>query len=234
MVKSYNTTGSNIVLLTNVYACLGTVWKICDNSLKCAGVSNDHRDKKNNALVGFLQLDLYSFAPTLPRSIEHFFPNLQSLKVMFGSLQKISSDDLRYPKLKVLHLGRNKIRTLDKDLFVHTPKLIFVGFENNQIATVGYKLFDSLKDLRVLYMWGNDCVTEGAFSTLAYMKELINKECKPSEITKREEPVKDPPVDESKENSVPNYKDCQKYFPIKLDGPRRAMNKMTEKYFVFD
>lgn len=219
MFKTFNTIGRNLTLLTNVYACKGTVWTICDNSVKCLGVSNNHHPGKHNYLVDFLEIMLYSFGPTLPKYIHNFYPNLLGLKVTFGSLERISSDDLQYPKLKVIHMGSNKLRSLDKDLFIHTPDLIFVGFENNQIASVDYKLFDSLTNLHTISMWGNVCVKR-YFSNIKYMMKIINSRCRSNDIMKTEEPDNILLVDELKRHLVssPSYRDCRKYFLFALDS----------------
>lgn len=215
-----------IVLLTNVYSCKGTIWTICDNSLKCLGVSNDHLPGRYNAHVSYLEIPLYSFGPRMPTSIEQFFPNLEGLQIKYGSLETISSDDIRYPKLKVLHIRNNKLKSLEKGLFIHTPNLIFVGVESNHIARVAYDLFEPLKMLHTIYIFKNPCKI-GYWVDIVEMKRQINYQCgcKTYKVTKRNMQQEVSLADVSKgEYSDATYRDCRKYFEnIKLDI-RRVLN----------
>lgn len=213
----------DLILLSNLYLCQGKVWTICDASPDCLGVSNDHLPLKEDHMVEFLELRLYSYGPRMPKFIENFFPALLGLNVPFGSIEHISSDDLKYPKLKVLHMQHNKLKTLVSDLFRHTPELIFVGLENNKIFSVGHYVFDSLNRLSVLLLKRNVCIDGEAYTiqnpnSIVELKKRIYSQCEPANDIEDDLHSKELLEDELQTNSVAPYKDCQKYFSIKLDG----------------
>lgn len=94
-----------------------------------------------------------------PRKLEEIFPHLNAIRIFHCELQEIKSEDLKPfgKNLKKLFLGRNEIKILESDLFVHSPKLESFGVRENQILTVEDGTFKNVPELMMLDMGNNPC-----------------------------------------------------------------------------
>lgn len=239
ILPDYREHSNKTIFMSNVYQCDGKIWTICDKSPICIGVSNDHQAGKTNYHVDFLELLLYNYGPRIPIGINKFFWNLRGLKMPYGTIEEISSDDLRYPRLQTLYLGHNRIRTLDSDLFKHNKHLLFIGLENNQITNVGSQIFDNLKALMVVYLTNNPCTNNRSYGTafninlpggekLDSYKYNVRRNCPETQqmidrVKERQFNADEDKEDESlavrsdtsegvDDTPLANYNECQKYF----------------------
>lgn len=140
------------LLTTPVYAAFeALVDTSCDHTNVVVGVSNNHMAGMQTYNVEMIYFKGLQKIPRVPSGLEHFYPNLLTFRIPFCELEDISSEELRYPRLKHAYLSYNKLKKLDGDLFKHTPLLEFLGVENNNIRTVGWFIFDHLSNLNIVY-----------------------------------------------------------------------------------
>lgn len=124
-------------------------------------IEGKHLSGKTNYDVDYLSI--IGFLPIIPRKITDFFPNLTGLAFYNTSLKSISAGDLEpFTKLLVLYAYRNKLVTIDGDLFKHTPWIRWIGFSENQIQRVGSDLIKNLHSLEEIYFLFNPCVNTSA------------------------------------------------------------------------
>lgn len=150
---------------TPVYSSFSAeVVRSCDHAGVVVGVSNNHMAGKTRYNVELLYFKNYGKIPKIPGDIEYFYPNLLTFSIPFAELEEISSEDLRYPRLKFLYLSHNKLTRLPGDLFRHTPHLEFIGLESNPIKSIGWYIFDNLNSLSTVYAGPKNvmCVDFGA------------------------------------------------------------------------
>lgn len=151
----------------------------CDQRGSVVGVPNNHMAGKNSYHVEQLLFAIYQKIPRIPGDINYFYPNLLTFRMPFCELEEINSEDLRYPRLMHLYIGNNKLKKLDGDLFKHTPSLVFLGMESNNIQTLGWFIFDNLNNLNIVYAFGpNMCIDNGGRNRnqiLDFMKRILSK-----------------------------------------------------------
>lgn len=134
-------------------------------------VNGDHWIGKNHNNVKVLSV-IDDELNRIPTGIADFFPYLIGLQWFRGNLMEISGDDLRpFPDLRVLRIENNKLYVLDSNLFMHTPKLQWLGFGNNILQHVGLNLLSDLNDLTGAYFQKNPCIDMNA-GTLEEIQEL--------------------------------------------------------------
>lgn len=106
----------------------------------------------------------------------NFFPNLNSIWIHDSGLREITKNDLKkYPQLRVLKLRSNKIKVIEKNLFVYTKNLEVVDFMNNQIFHIDPKAFSSLNELIILDMRVNDCGEDLIYGEKINLKKIVKK-----------------------------------------------------------
>lgn len=171
---------SNEHFLGSVYAAwLVIVSDKCDKSNEVVGVSNKNHMKGMTRIDVEMVLFEYQQLLQIPRGIEYFYPHLLALRLPFCQLESVSQDVLKYPKLKFLYLGHNKLKHLGKDLFINNPRLEFVGLESNSIVKIGSSIFDSLTHLKLVYSAFNKCIDSSAANKneISKLIEKIKKHC---------------------------------------------------------
>lgn len=173
-------------LVVDEYSCDGMISRHCDKSHDIVAVSKNHLKGKTRKDVVMLFLSNQTLSK-LPKNLDKFFPNLSALDARHMGLKEISSEDLNYPRLKVLYLGHNKLTTLSNDLFKNTPKLELFAFEYNEIKQIGGNTFNSLRHLKYLYPGHNVCTNLEAtddVDTIKKYKLQFRKTCASKVIRK--------------------------------------------------
>lgn len=94
-----------------------------------------------------------------PKNIDHKFPNLTAISIINSKLREIHQMDLKvFPELRYLSLKGNEIQVIEKNLLELNPKLEVVSFNHNHIKHIDPKVFDGLKDIKVLQLALNTCL----------------------------------------------------------------------------
>jgi hypothetical protein len=110
-----------------------------------------------------------------PRGIETFFVNLVSVTIHDCGLTEIRKADLQgLTKLEFLILYKNSIVTIEKDLFIYNPQLMFIDLSENKIASLeDVAVFDSLANLNYLFFYNNVCASGTAHEDKIEVEKLI-------------------------------------------------------------
>jgi hypothetical protein len=91
-------------------------------------------------------------------NVGFFYPNIEVFACNYCEIISIERSDLKqFPKLKVLELYDNKIRSIPGDLFQDTPEVVSFEFTSNKIAGIGKGFFEHLKKLISFHMGDNSC-----------------------------------------------------------------------------
>lgn len=123
---------TTIGAIGDVYGCDATWVQVGEESPILGGVSGNNLPGKDFTDVEHLNVETYP--DFIPKGVELYFPDLQSLRWFRTNLSAISKDDLKpFPRLSVLYLPINQILVLDGDLFSLTPNLRWISFIQNQL-----------------------------------------------------------------------------------------------------
>lgn len=134
-----------------------------ENPTTVTGISGAHMAGKHNADVKGFYINNFEYLTTIPRGLENYFPSLELLQWFGGSISLINSGTFQpFRNLSYVELSRNKLVTLDGNLFQHTPKLRHIHFSNNLLAHVGHGLLTTLTDLTAAEFHANPCVDTAA------------------------------------------------------------------------
>lgn len=171
-MASFETYSREIVLEYKVY----TSWNAmishhCHETDEVVAVSNKHMKQKSTIDVEQIKFKPFQNIPAVPSGLEYFFPNLVIFRIPYCNLEKITSNDLRYPKLKYLQLSYNKLTRLDSDLFRNNPLLEFIGLDSNKLTNIGFYILEPMNNLKLIYAAYNACIHETA-STPKLIKEM--------------------------------------------------------------
>lgn len=126
----------------------------------------------------------------MPKGIENFFPQIESILLEKSNLKELKKEDLaRFPKLKVLYFTGNDLETLESNLFEANPDIKVMWFNKNKLRFIGENILMPLQKLTYASFGNNICIDLVAglrdeFSTL--IEELHNR-CKPPQVTTLEE-----------------------------------------------
>jgi hypothetical protein len=117
-----------------------------------------------------------------------FFPYIRAFQWFNSNLWLISAQDLRqFPNLILLSLSKNKITTLESDVFKFTPRLILINFDNNLLFHVGDDFLETVRYLSKAYFRSNPCFNDYELtpSAVRRLNERIPEACPmlPEEVT---------------------------------------------------
>lgn len=101
-----------------------------------------------------------------PKGLDKFFPNLEAIQLLHSPLKTIEQADIRPfgSKLKKFILGGNQIESLDSDLFEYNSELRWIGFQENNLKSVGKNILRPLKKLQRAYFDDNECIDKAAMN----------------------------------------------------------------------
>ncbi|CRL03192.1 CLUMA_CG016786, isoform A [Clunio marinus] len=139
--------------VTFIYTCTGRIDFIGDPK-NVSNVSQNHIEGRNNidVLGIFVENQTLGF---LPRNIDNFFPNLESLVFRHTRIENLFPSDLRvFPNLIQIDLRGNFIRQLDFHFFKNNLRLSAISFNCNPLNHIGHGVFDVLDELTSLWTPG--------------------------------------------------------------------------------
>jgi hypothetical protein len=155
----------------------------------------------------------------MPKGIENYFLNLKAIYIINSNLASISPSDLPFPKLVYFFPQSNKISSVDGNLFVNNPKLIRIGFNNNEIQHVGRDLLTGLKDLKYVDFRVNPCINKEA-NTPEEIQELNRQlpiSCPPL--------VTDPPTTSTTISTTTEFNVCSSGCADQIETVRDEMKE---------
>lgn len=125
-------------------------------------VNGEHEEGQTHSNVRMVYANKQTEPCKLPKDMKNFFPDLDGIKWVHGSLRTIDADDLDFPNLDLLDLLDNKLVSLPSDLFMNSPKLQWIQFDDNAIVHVGRKIFDALEEIETIRFRSNPCMNSMA------------------------------------------------------------------------
>ena len=88
-----------------------------------------------------------------PRGVPNLFQGIVKLELRGCGLKEICRKDLQgLGSLRSVDLSHNKLRRLPDDLFIDTPQLEWISFENNLLVSFTSKLLDPIEDNRMEFV----------------------------------------------------------------------------------
>jgi len=168
---------TNVYWESNLYTC--QVTKAYGVNATLTAIKGTHLSGKTNEDVQGLELiDVYSF-DQIPINLDHFYPNLIAIEFSKGNLSSVTANDLKpFSNLKILSIWKNKIVTIEGDLFRFTPNIQWIYFNNNMITSVGSDLLSELSNLTYANFGYNPCISTvatGGAEIESLKTELLNK-----------------------------------------------------------
>jgi hypothetical protein len=153
----------------------------CDISKIVVGVSENHMKNHTNEDVKMLTCRIFQNVTIFPYEIEKFFPNLETLRVSFLGLERISKHELKYPKLKHLYVGMNMLNFLSRDTFEYTPNLEYLSFARNSLVYIEPRTLNGLSKLRIVAATMNSCLGTHPVAVgteqIKQLKEELDQKC---------------------------------------------------------
>lgn len=116
----------------------------------------------------------------IPEHLSRVFINLLQLTFDSTGFKSITASDLKpFPQLKILQIINGKVKTLESDLFKHTPNLELIEFTGNQIAYIGNDILNNLPALQEFYVSQNLCIDQNAVTSeqLSLLAPQLNSLC---------------------------------------------------------
>lgn len=133
-----------------------------DGSTSLIQVNGEHAEGQTHSNVRMVYANKQTEPCKLPKDMKNFFPNLDGIKWVHGSLSTIDAEDLDFPNLDLLDLLDNKLVSLPSDLFRNSPKLQWIQFDDNAIVHVGRNFFDALEEIKSIRFRSNLCMNSMA------------------------------------------------------------------------
>lgn len=166
---SCNITNLNLNHVNNVNVCFAASSLTITNDDKKINLINPDRKKIDGFFVRNAQID------KMPSFDNKVALNLLVLHVERSKLKELTQDNLKLMvDLQSLDLSGNLIEKLENSPFEFNKKLIFINLQQNKITYIELGTFNSLQDLKHLYLLNNICYTMGSNSkTKDDVKKLI-------------------------------------------------------------
>lgn len=160
-------------------------------------MTGNHYEGFSNEDVILLEVADHSLH-VLPLGIIDFFPNLVGLRWFDGRLTSLTADDLEpFSKLRAVDFGRNRLTSIDGDLFRHNQDLDWLFFDENRLEHVGHDLLTSFPHLRRADFRMNPCIDVNANTTelIAELNLQLPISCPPLEEETTNAPTTLEPVE---------------------------------------
>ncbi|OQV21313.1 Relaxin receptor 1 [Hypsibius exemplaris] len=130
---------------------------------------------KGNHSIRWLDLRKNKLQLAKPDMFKYLGPTVMQLELDSNLITELTNETLKYftTKLWALSLARNKISTLNDDIFAHL-NLSELILSSNEITSFPPRLFSGLRHLRDLHLAGNKVryIPENLFDGLEHLREL--------------------------------------------------------------
>jgi hypothetical protein len=144
-----------------IYICSATITSPANSSV-IESVEGKHLSGMSNVNVNGFRLERQSLSE-IPRNLADLFPNLKAIDFNSNQISMISAIHLQpFAELFWLRFYKNKIVSIDGDLFQHNTKLKNIGFSYNLLQEVGVNLLGNLPLLEKVDFRNNPCISDWA------------------------------------------------------------------------
>lgn len=174
--------------IQNIYVCTARVIVVGDLR-NVTDVSQNHMTGRTNDDVKGISIRGQTLR-FVPRNIDAFFPNIESLFVQQSQIQELFSKDLKnLPNLREVNMDGNLIEVISADLFEENQNITGISFSLNPMKHIDYKAFEKLPNLTTLFFSNSLCISHQAWNNRAEVLRMIFLllvNCPPSfEMTER-------------------------------------------------
>jgi len=173
------------ILVEQTYFCVAqNDLNIYDPNTKVSKINGNNLITKSSSFITGLSIDNKK-TQYIPSNLGEKFTDLIALRIKNGRLKELVQEDIKsLTKLKYLNLDDNDIENLENDLFEYNKKLELIWFSKNKIKNVGSAVFDNLKSLGNLDLFGNKCITRRASfaGSVLLLLEQVKQNCSKLEL----------------------------------------------------
>lgn len=160
--------------LQNVYSCQGEIIFVGDPRI-VNQVLGSHSSGRSNNDVQSLEI-VRQDVKILPRNIDSFFLNLESVYVHRSGLKEVSKEDFSgFLKLKQVDLHFNDVEEIDGNLLEGNPLVEAFSVFSNPIRHVGHNIFDHLPNLNSAHFVNGKCINERFDGNRTAVEEIMFK-----------------------------------------------------------
>lgn len=160
-----------MIHIASGYSCIAEILGVPEYQ-PVGEVIGAHIHGKSNRDVEVLQVSNQPIKK-MPRELESFFPKLIGIFFNHCNLTKITKEDLKpYKYLQYFSVRSNSLKTLDGNLFQHSPDLKFISFGYNPISKVGKNLLNNLHHLEKVSFIKTKCIDKAATQDSKQVEEL--------------------------------------------------------------
>lgn len=182
-MKQFNQVGT-------VYTCTARV--LFDGNQNVTSVYGSHQSGKGNGNVQGLTLSSQDL-PFVPTNIQSFFANVLALDLDTNVISSINNKHLKqFPNLQLFSIWKNRITSIDSNLFDGLTSLKFISFDSNDLRHIGHDInIPSNGDMRFAH---NPCIDQWANTPGQILNLKLNllRYC-PPKIAQIEETLKNRP-----------------------------------------
>lgn len=151
----YSKTGWEMI--GNVYTCEAKVVQY-GGTRSVMGVTQNHQNGQYAGHVKALNVEKQQI-DFIPKDINLFFVNLELLFFKNCPIKSVTKDDLRpFRNLKLFRIWYGKLTTISGDVFMYSPNLRYIDFDDNEITNVGPGIFQHSPQLVSALFRTNVCI----------------------------------------------------------------------------
>lgn len=146
---------------------------------KVTKISGIHQSGKTNKDVEAIWIEDNKSLSNFPKGVSKFFPNLKAFLIFDANIKELFGDELNeFPLLQFISLQYCGLKKISSNLFVNTPNLVLINFNNNLLEKVGHDLFKPLDVMKIhrLGFLNNRCISKEEINgNLAIFVEIIKE-----------------------------------------------------------
>lgn len=163
----------------DMYTCVSEGLETTEDDNFVTAVAGIHeREKTNDDVEQFYALnqDVQEF----PGGLGRHFQNIKAISINKCGLKYIYRSDLQHlSKLKILSVADNELESLGPKLFEDVSQLEELYFEQNKLSDIGADLLKLLADPKKMRFSGNDCIaSQNDFTDIRELNAMIEAKCK--------------------------------------------------------
>lgn len=144
--------------MSDVYSCLGQIIFVGDPYVITDVSTNHMAGRSHGDVKGFQLTNQIIPSGKIPRNINTFFPNVESIYFASTDLKQLSREDFYgFPRLILLSLFGNRIEEIGNGIFSRNLNLRYLSLHGNPIKNIAHNVFDHLTELNSLILYITTC-----------------------------------------------------------------------------
>ncbi len=113
-----------------------------------------------------------------PKGLTKYFKaeKIEFIALWSTGLKEIHKSDLSpFTNMRILSLWNNDFEVIERDLLKFNPQIEYIGLGKNKIKTVDGNVFGHLKNLHTLHIDGNSCISRQVAGDRLAVLELLDE-----------------------------------------------------------